>query len=235
VDRRIIGSWLSGPSSLAEAQGIYLGYRGERLGLPQSGPGSVASYGRRLAATFIDWMIAQVIALGLLGAETPRERGMYTMGVFALMQVLLVGTIGSGIGGRLLRIRAVRLDGKYFGLGPALLRAGLVLLVFPAVVWDRDTRGLHDQITRSVVINRVRRGGKPAKAPKRPAAKPAPKPAKSAGKVAAKPAPAPAPAPAAAEPVAAKAAAQPAGGTGPKAPAAKPQAGAKRRPKGKQR
>ena len=35
---------------------------GQRLGLPESGPRSIARFGRRVAALFIDWAIAWVIA-----------------------------------------------------------------------------------------------------------------------------------------------------------------------------
>ena len=37
-------------------------YPGERLGLPESGPGSLAPMGRRLAALMIDWLIAYGLA-----------------------------------------------------------------------------------------------------------------------------------------------------------------------------
>ena len=150
----MIGSWLGGPSSLAEAQGVDLGYPGRRLGLPESGPGSVAGQGRRLVATFIDWMLAYLIAAGISDAEPGQSSklSLYTLGIFAAMQVLLVGTVGTGIGGRILRMRVVRLDGRVPGPLWALARTGLTLMVFPPVVWDRDTRGLHDQITGTVVV-----------------------------------------------------------------------------------
>jgi hypothetical protein len=42
-------------------------YPGETLGLPESGPGSLAPMGRRLAALFVDWLIAYGLALLALG------------------------------------------------------------------------------------------------------------------------------------------------------------------------
>ena len=65
-NRNAIGSWLSGPRAAAEDMGADFGHRGERLGLPQEGAGSVASVGRRLGALFVDWGIAVLIAYGLL-------------------------------------------------------------------------------------------------------------------------------------------------------------------------
>src|SRR5512134_1525624 len=52
------GSWLGGVRSA----GVDLGAPGERLGLPESGSGAAASYGRRLVALFIDWALSMVIA-----------------------------------------------------------------------------------------------------------------------------------------------------------------------------
>lgn len=46
--------------------GVDFGYRGERLGLPEEGPGSVAPIGRRVGAIFLDWGMCALIAYGLL-------------------------------------------------------------------------------------------------------------------------------------------------------------------------
>ena len=220
----MLGSWLSGPTSLAEAQGIDIGYPGRRLGLPEDGPGSVAGQGRRLAATFIDWMIAYTIAAGLFSAEVGpgNKLNFITLGIFGLMQVLLVGTVGTGIGGRLLRIRVVRMDGRLPGPLWATARLGLVLLLFPAVVWDRDTRSVHDQITRTVVVNTGTKGQQAARRTAARNAPAAPRPAASSARPAD---------PAAAEPAAA-ASGRPAGA--PKAkPATKGRARRRQRPGGR--
>src|SRR6478752_714512 len=37
-------------------------YPGERLGLPQHGPGSIARFGRRSAALFVDWLLCYGLA-----------------------------------------------------------------------------------------------------------------------------------------------------------------------------
>ena len=60
---REIGSWLSGPSSESGSGGQAPNeYPGQRLGLPQSGPRSLARMGRRIAALFVDWLIAYGLA-----------------------------------------------------------------------------------------------------------------------------------------------------------------------------
>jgi uncharacterized RDD family membrane protein YckC len=55
-------------------------------------------------------------------------------------------------GKRLLRLRVVRLDGTRLGFGAVVLRTLLLLLVIPAAVWDRDTRGLHDKAVGAVQV-----------------------------------------------------------------------------------
>jgi uncharacterized RDD family membrane protein YckC len=147
VDRRIIGSWLSGPRAAAEAAGVELGYPGERLGLPREGPGSVAGFPARIAAVFVDWTLSLFIVTGLFDGNE-----WATLGVFGVANVLLVGTLGTGVGGRLFRTRVARLDGGHPGLPAVLLRTVLLCLAIPALIWDRDARGLHDKAAGTVVL-----------------------------------------------------------------------------------
>jgi uncharacterized RDD family membrane protein YckC len=148
----MLGSWLSGPRSVAEATGVPLGYAGQRLGLPEDGVNSVASPIRRLGATFIDWTVAQLIAFAFF--EEPGPRILLTLGIYALMNVALVTTVGAAIGGRLLGIRVARLDGANPPLISVVLRTFLICLAIPALVYDRDTRGLHDRWSYTVVVRR---------------------------------------------------------------------------------
>ncbi|GAA2490294.1 RDD family protein [Streptomyces thermolineatus] len=153
VDNRdVLGSWISGPRAAAEEMGADFGYRGERLGLPQEGPGSIASMGRRLAALFIDWTLCVVIAYGLLAGGDAQRANPWTTVVFLVMSVALVGTVGTTPGKRLLGLRVIGADGRRLGFGRVLLRTVLLLLVIPAVVWDRDGRGLHDKAARAVQV-----------------------------------------------------------------------------------
>jgi uncharacterized RDD family membrane protein YckC len=132
--------------------GVEFGYRGERLGLPKEGPGSIAPVGRRLAAVFIDWMLCLVIAYGLLAHGHFSGSSPWTLLVFGVLSVLTVGTVGSTPGKRIMRLRVVRQDGERLGLLAVVIRTALLLLVVPALVWDRDTRGLHDKAVRAVEI-----------------------------------------------------------------------------------
>jgi uncharacterized RDD family membrane protein YckC len=153
VDNRdAIGSWLSGPRAAAGEMGVELGYRGERLGLPEDGPGSVAPVGRRVGALFIDWILCVLIAYGLIAHRDYAASNPWSLVVFAALHLVGLSLIGSTPGKRLLRLRVVRLDGGRLMPLAVLIRTVLLLLVIPALSFDRDSRGLHDKAARSVEI-----------------------------------------------------------------------------------
>ncbi|MFF5204820.1 RDD family protein [Streptosporangium sp. NPDC000396] len=141
-------TWLGGVRSA----GIDLGYPGERLGLPQEGSGAAAGFGRRIGAIVIDWMICTwAITQGLLRIN-PAEQGWIPITVFALANILLVGTTGMTFGMRLLNIRVAALDGGRPRYLAVLVRTVLLCLAVPALIWDRDQRGLHDRAANTVVV-----------------------------------------------------------------------------------
>jgi uncharacterized RDD family membrane protein YckC len=153
VDNRdAIGSWIEGPKAAAERMGADFGYRGRRLGLPEAGPGSIAPVGRRVAALFIDWGLCLLIAYGLLAHRDLTATNRWVFPVFAVLSLLTLGTVGCTPGKRLLRLRVVRLSGGRVGFVGVALRTFLLLLVIPAVIWDRDTRGLHDKAVNAVQV-----------------------------------------------------------------------------------
>lgn len=133
-------------------------YPGERLGLPRTGSTSVARVGRRLAALLIDWTCATILAVAFLRYDPwalPGEAGLSTfapMLVFALVQILFIPLIGGSPGHRILGMRLVLVRGGWIGLWRPIVRTALLLLVIPAVVWDADQRGLHDQAAGSILI-----------------------------------------------------------------------------------
>ena len=122
-------------------------WAGQRLGLPKSGPGSLAKTGRRILALLIDWALAMVVSQAFAKGDST-----ITLIVFGIEQWLLVATLGSSIGHRLLGLQVRRLDGRYVGLWRSLIRIGLILLVIPATIWDADNRGLHDKSAGTVLV-----------------------------------------------------------------------------------
>ncbi|WP_351233772.1 RDD family protein [Streptomyces sp. NPDC002133] len=151
-NRQAIGSWLSGPRAAAEDMGVDFGYRGERLGLPQKGPGAIAPLGRRFGALFIDWALCMLIAYGLLANGDRQAAGNWALLIFFVLSVLTVGTIGCTPGKRLLGIRVIAENGGRLGVVRVLVRSVLLCLAVPALVWDRDGRGLHDRLSRAVQV-----------------------------------------------------------------------------------
>jgi uncharacterized RDD family membrane protein YckC len=147
MDGSAIGSWLSGPRASAAEAGLDLGYRGERLGLPEHGSGAIASFGRRVVAVAVDWLACLAIARGLLHGG-----GWTTLAVFAVEDLLLTALLGYTLGKRLTGLRVRAVDGRRPGLLAVALRTGLLCLAVPALIWDRDGRGLHDKAARTVVV-----------------------------------------------------------------------------------
>jgi uncharacterized RDD family membrane protein YckC len=148
VGRRDIGSWLSGPGVASDTPP---GYPGERLGRPASGAGSVARPGRRLIGIIVDWVVATAVAAALV-PSLGRSAG--PLLVLLLEHAVLVGTAGSSLGHRAAGLRVERVDGAAAGIGRAALRALLLCLAVPALSWDRDQRGLHDQAAGTIIVRR---------------------------------------------------------------------------------
>jgi hypothetical protein len=121
-------------------------YPGQHLGLPERGPGSVASMPRRLLALLIDWLLSMVIAYWLTHSQ------FWTIAVFAIETYLLTALGGSTVGKRLVSIRTVRIDGGPVGFGWALVRTAILLTVVPPLLTDRDLRGLHDRAANTIVV-----------------------------------------------------------------------------------
>ncbi len=132
--------------------GADFGYRGERLGLPEEGPGSIAPPGRRIAAICVDWGLCLLIAYGLLTGGDFRSAGNWALLVFVVLGVLTVGTVGFTPGKRLMGLRVVSVNGGRLTLPRAVLRTLLLALAVPALVWDRDNRGLHDRLSGAVQV-----------------------------------------------------------------------------------
>ncbi|MEV6015261.1 MULTISPECIES: RDD family protein [unclassified Streptomyces] len=151
-NRQAIGSWLSGPRAAAEEAGVDFGYRGEQLGLPEHGPGSIARPGRRLGALAIDWGLCLLIAYGLLTDGYDQATGNWALLVFFVLGVLTVGTVGSTPGKRLLGLRVVAEGGGRANPLRVLLRTALLCVAIPPLIWDRDGRGLHDRLARTIEI-----------------------------------------------------------------------------------
>jgi hypothetical protein len=132
---------LTAPQAASQAA-----YPGQRFGLPESGPGSVASMPRRVLALFIDWLLSMLIAYWLTHSQ------FWTIAIFAVEVYVLTATTGFTVGKRLVGIRTIRTNGGLVGFRWALVRTAILLAVIPPLLTDRDLRGLHDRASDTIVV-----------------------------------------------------------------------------------
>ena len=153
LTREDVGSWLQGPSAVLPPT---QDFRGQRLGLPEEGTGSLAGWGRRLLALVVDWIACLLLVrLFLPSIEYGTvASSLATMGFFLAELTLFTWIAGASFGQRVLGLAVVRLDSARFGLLGAFLRSLLICLLVPPLVWDRDGRGLHDRWLGTAVVRR---------------------------------------------------------------------------------
>ncbi len=130
-----------------------------RLALPAAGPGSLAPTGRRIAAIVVDSLASAFIAglfvhrkgLPGLAAHLP---GTWSLIPFAIDYVVGMMLAGQTLGMRLLNLRVVRTDrpSARIDAGRAIIRTVLLMIFIPAIILDKDHRGLHERVTDTVVV-----------------------------------------------------------------------------------
>lgn len=132
-------------------------YPGQRIGLPETGRGSLASWFARIAALILDWAVCMVVAVAVFGPGVLRDSGWkaWMILVIFFVESSVLGALAGGSFGQLIaRIGIVRLDGRPLGWARAVARAGLICLVLPTVVIGADRRALNDLLLGTVVVNR---------------------------------------------------------------------------------
>lgn len=158
--RELTGSWLSGPTSSAD--GTQQAYKGERLGLPERGEGSIATLGVRAGALVVDWLLAYAIvglavALGgpgLFGAETFSQVTSWAVPLlWAVMGVIGVWLFAQTPGQAALGIGTARIDAEErVGLWRSIVRVLFIFFLLPPLIQDEDGRGMHDRATGTALI-----------------------------------------------------------------------------------
>lgn len=156
VDRRDVASWLQGPAARTQQLGGTSEYAGERLGLPRSGTGSIGRFGRRLVAVLLDWTMCQLIAYVVFKVEWGHggPGSFVPLAIFAVENLLLLPTMGATVGHRILGLLLMSVDGRRVSIVQVLIRTALLCLAVPALIWDRDGRGLHDKAAATVLVRR---------------------------------------------------------------------------------
>jgi uncharacterized RDD family membrane protein YckC len=93
-----------------------------------------------------------LIAYGLITDGYGQATGNWALLIFFAVSILTVGTVGSTPGKRLFGLRVLALDTGTVNPLRALLRTALLCVALPALIWDRDGRGLHDRLARTVEV-----------------------------------------------------------------------------------
>ncbi|KAB3520857.1 RDD family protein [Corynebacterium sp. zg254] len=153
-------SWLEGP----EVPGQYEDpaapstYAGENLGLPQSGPGSLAGLFPRMAALLIDWLMCYAMAFFITRmTDALGDYATVAMFTFIVWRIVTVWLFAQSPGHAFLGLGVARIDDGSKRVGPwrSVVRTLLTVFLFPPVIQDTDGRGMHDRATGTAVI-RVR-------------------------------------------------------------------------------
>ena len=143
-------TWLAGPPQPPEDPAADTGgqdYPGQRLGLPETGPGSAAGFGSRILAIMMDWLPCAVAAQLIT-----RNPAFSALALFAAVTALSIGIAGRTPGHAVAGLRVALLDGRRAGFGAGVIRTVLLCLVIPPVVYNADGRGLHDQAVGTIVL-----------------------------------------------------------------------------------
>ena len=108
-----------------------------------------ASWLRRVAALFIDWLACYLVTFFILQDIQHQAFGALSLIIFWLESAVGIALTGSSFGQTVLRIQVRHPDGRPLSLLGALGRQLLVCLVIPPLVFRPDGRGLHDLWTDS--------------------------------------------------------------------------------------
>ena len=112
----------------------------------QGFPLPMASNWRKAQAITIDWIGSLFVAALLLDRS-------WTLLIFFLQVAIMTALTGSSAGQKLRGIRIIDVN-TLQNIAPlgALIRTFLIMLVIPAVVQNKEGRGLHDLATKSAAV-----------------------------------------------------------------------------------
>lgn len=117
-----------------------------------------ASWPRRIVALFVDWILATLIAVGIIGpgsySDDPNSSWV-VLAVFLVTVTLLTAFAGASFGQLLAGIRVLTLDGRPLNLLLATARTLLICVVVPPLIFKSGSgRGLHDLAVGSAAFVR---------------------------------------------------------------------------------
>jgi len=122
---------------------------GRHFGLPATGPRSIARFGRRLVAFAIDAALGALISYAFFDYDR-----WASIAIFAVLQIVFLVLVSGSVGHLLLGMRVVPLKSGWIGIWRPIVRTLLLSLFVPALITDRDRRGVHDRLAGTVLVRR---------------------------------------------------------------------------------
>ncbi len=128
--------------------GVAGDWPGRDLGLPASGPRSIGRLGRRIGALAIDYGYTVIVSMVFFGYDR-----FSLIAIFAVTQIVSILLANGSIGHLLVGLRVVPVTGGRLQWWRPIVRTLLLCLVIPAVIWDKDQRGMHDRGAGTVLVS----------------------------------------------------------------------------------
>jgi uncharacterized RDD family membrane protein YckC len=117
--------------------------------------GKTVTLGRRLLAITLDWLACYAIVAALsggIGQMTP-DRSPIILALFFAELLILTALTGASLGQKIFGLRVVRFnDGGPISLLQALIRTFFLVLVVTAVTYDKDGRGIHERLSKTILV-----------------------------------------------------------------------------------
>lgn len=151
---------MSGPTSSPDTP--EQNFKGERLGLPQHGEGSLAPLGVRAGALLVDWFLAYALVGLVVMLFGPGVFGGDSLpGIASWAVPLLWGVLGAVCvwlfaqtpGQAVFGIGTARVDSvERVGIARSLVRVVFIFFLLPPLIQNEDGRGMHDRATGTALI-----------------------------------------------------------------------------------
>ena len=116
--------------------------------------GRPVSFGRRLVAITLDWMACYAIVAALSGGVGQVAGFNPEIFILFFAEVLILTALtGASLGQKIFGLRVVSfVDGGAISPMQALIRTFFLVLVFTAVTYDDDGRGIHERLSKTVLV-----------------------------------------------------------------------------------
>lgn len=111
--------------------------------------------GRRVAAISVDWLACYAIIAALSGGlgQMGPDRSLRILALFFVEVSVLTALQGASLGQKIFGMKVVRfVDRGAISPWQALVRTIFLILVVTAVTYDENGRGIHERLSRTVLI-----------------------------------------------------------------------------------